>query len=71
MYTYGAWKSSSFVILFAFVTKLQKLERWFDGNNEEKKRITSDAISYCRSAIRCTVFINFRKVGLKIFIEGG
>ena len=29
-----------------FVTKLQKLVRWLDGNNEEKKRITSDAISH-------------------------
>ena len=36
-----------FAILFTFVTKLQKLGlRWFDGTDEEKKRITSDAISH-------------------------
>ena len=33
--------------------------------DEEKKRSTSDAISYCWSAIGCTVAINFRKGRLK------
>ena len=36
---------TGFAILFTFVTKLQKLVRWFDGINEKKKRITRDAIS--------------------------
>ena len=42
----GTRKLKIFAILFPFVAKLQKLVRWFDGNNEEKKRKTSDAISH-------------------------
>ena len=35
-----------FAIFFTFVTKLRKLDRWLDGINEEKKRITIDAIGH-------------------------
>ena len=39
--------STVFAILLTFVIKLQKLVglHWFDGINEEKKRLTSDALS--------------------------
>ena len=51
-----------FAILFTFVTKLQLL-RWFDGNNEEKKRI-SDALS--KPSLKCNrVYYNYK------FLKGG
>ena len=60
-------------ILFIFVTKLQKLVRWFDGINEEKKRITRDALSQGwptrGSRAACGSLRSFMRIFLKLFVS--
>ena len=50
MYTKVPENLTIFAILFAFVTKLQKLVayclHWFDDINKKKKQLTSEAISH-------------------------